>query len=452
MHQEVLLYNKAFAADAAAKLKYLYRTSYLSLLYPPVRPDMGLTQSLEEFYSHPYFLFSVFISPLLLLFRNRVNGLPIMAISLVVPFLITSIPVITLGLISLTFNQVVFGGPALFTVFQFYYLIPVALFWFIFQWSFQRFPLFFNKYIFILLGIAAVLPVVLHVPQWIYTLSPILLLIWLIMGTLWAVRRRRISLPFSDYFGDSLVRRKNIILLPLATVLLISLYLFGDIRILRALTPDVRAGSASGDMNPTPLPGDSVKRGPDVSNWKAWYRESQYRYLPLDVAYFIRNDVPKGKVFAAPFYPGAGLMRIIASLTDQFVYSTESYSIMIERELFRDLVRLRFNTEPDTLLNKEFVADYVNSNMPFLRGEGDFPQRFWVARSIYNDFMPEFQPIFNTIDTPETTLYLMRHFGIEYVYVPPQWRQHLIGVFSQLNGSVEKIYDKDLNAIFKVGR
>lgn len=449
----ILEYNKNFNVYVNEKLHNLINYSDpLSLFYPPLEGDIQLLSSYSMLYQNPYYLFPVFLLPFLFYLRKH-TGFLILSFSVLGLTLIPTIPILSLLTIKFTYSQILYGAPVTLGLFPFSYIIVALSLWcfllFISRYSVylkRFFAIFFVVFFFVTIAL-------IRLPQGFYHVAPGFFYIWIFMGTYSISKIFREHAERYIFNESSLLEKKNYILLPFLIIFLIGAAFTRTEFFGIKLIPNFEKKATSSGIGLSPFIDaySNSKKTVSVADWEDWYRQSVFKDIPLDVVNFMRNDIPEGRIFAAPFKPGVETLLNLPAMTNQYAYSSGTYTTMYENEFLEALYRMRFNKSSIALARDEkFRHDYLKEKYEALLKENDVIQYYFTLIYLFDDVMSKYQPIYNTFDSPEITLNMIKIFKVEYIYVTPEWHSHLDNVFSSLRGHIEKVYDKDSYSIYKV--
>lgn len=453
MDPNLLKFTADFAEIASKKIYDFVNSPSLALpFYPPLEDDGQFFSGFNLTYLNPYYLFSLFLLPLFFYMRKEAS-FTILFYSMFLPVVIASIPILSLLVIKFTYPQVLWGGVAYFSVFHIFYIILALFLWGVFQ-LIARFQGFIKLHFFkAIISLLFIVLFSIHLPQWIYKFSPFAFYLYIFAAPLVILNTRWFKKEVPEFSQESLLKKENYLLIPIAILFLLFLASYGTSVSGVKLQPDFKQynGSASLSVQPFYKVFKAADGNTSVTDWEAWYRKSNYKAIPLQAVYFIRKQVPEGKIFAAPYIKYSGMMLNLAVLTGQFIYTSESYTTQLEIDFLERLYRLRFNENINDLVNDGvFLGSYLRDKNPGALKEDKATQKHLALLYIYDDLLVRQQPVFNDFDTPQTTLNLIRLFKIEYILVTPDWHPHIEKVFSALKEHIEKIYDKDLYAIYKL--
>lgn len=446
---DLIRYNKEMAGLVSSKLfSLLNGPSVVGLFYPPLENESQFFSGYNFFYSHPYYMFAFSSIPILLLFRKNF-GLSVIGFSLLTPFLIMPIPLFSLLLIKVTYDQMLWHGPALFGIFQLCYIV-LSLFIISVINLFGKYDILKIFYVPAIILFLLFLAIIVHLPQWLYFYNNLLFYIWIFSGILIVVKFKGLNYQFDESLIN--IRKPSLIFVVIGCFIFFLAHGHGDI--LKKFIPDFPMHKASARMRFTPVWIDLKEAlgKPPVTEWERWYSQSEFGMIPIDAVSFIRENIPNGKLFAAP-YGGASVALQLSVMTDQFIYSTQTYTTQVENDILNKVYKAHYGKSPSEIIDTPHRLDeYLKQRYNAIMDYDKVLKKYFALMYIYDETMKEFQPIFNQVDAPDTTLNLIKEFNIDYILVTPKWHSHLDRLSYELKGAIEKVYDKNQVAIYKVKR
>ncbi len=425
------------------KISLILASSKTRLFYPPLVKDPEFLLNCHIFYLNPYYLFSVFVMPVLVYFRRNF-GVRTLLLCLIGPLAISIIPLISLLFIKLTYSQILFGAPVTLGMFPFAYIVFTFFVWSIFMLLSRFFHVRRFKVVSLCL-LALLFPIFFHLAQLVYSYNLNIFWGWVFFGTVfgfWFGGRKDTKTSFPE---ETLLKKKNLFMVP-AVILLLIFSSTDNILFLKAVEYSSRYKTKLAAVSLNNL-WDEYRNSlssPSVSNWEVWYLKSSYKSLPWDTVQFIRGKLPHEKIFAAPAtYDNIGYSALynIPTLTGEFVYTSGSFISLFEGDFFEKIYRMRFNISPYELMKDDNFRHkfLMERNMPLLSEPKKV--QFYAGLVILSDeFMSKYQPFFNDVDSAETKLHMLDEFKIDYIFITPEWYPGLAKILFTSRSSWRSIY------------
>jgi hypothetical protein len=167
-------------------------------------------------------------------------------------------------------------------------------------------------------------------------------------------------------------------------------------------------------------------RLPSMADFWNWYNASAFAAkVPAAAVRFLREQVPPGRVLAAPKRFGFTL----PVLTNHYIIST---GFVLSSDL-------------------DVVEPYERVTGSHRRFD-PHPFRGYQERSAYAREIVEFDPMFHPHVPPEQTLAYLREYGVEYVVVGPRERVHYRRLAESFPGVLERLFAKQDHVVYRVHR
>lgn len=163
-----------------------------------------------------------------------------------------------------------------------------------------------------------------------------------------------------------------------------------------------------------------------TSNFWEWYGASDYGgRLPGAVVRFLRDEVPAGRVIAAP----NRFAYAIPVLANEYIVSW-GYYLSTELDIVEPYERVKG-------VHRDFPPD---------------PVQGYLKRAAYATEVIESEPLFDPRLPPEETLAYLREYGVEYVVTGPIQRPQYEGLAAARPDVLQEIYARRDYGVFRVSR
>lgn len=414
MPPELVAFGSSARIDAAQRLAERWHGPVLGLLYPPITDNQFVTGF--DFLLHPVYLTAVFLLPVLF-YCVRDRLVVAISVMLLAIMMLSTIPALTLALITATYGPFMFGAPATLGIFPIGYVLCAAYAGLVLRATahvLRGLGIGWLRIACMALLSAVALLATVTVARLLYQSQPAAFYLWSYGGALLAIALRVIPRPAAGFTLGSLNSgTEGAAALPLALI----------------LVPCIAFGVA---LPPNPMPGllkvaQKYRETPSIGRWHEWYPQSPYKGLPWEMVRFIRNNVPPERVFLAPGYhcrPGTPpFLFHLPELTDQYVYSTGTYISITLPNSYARLEALRGIPQGAVIMNDDAVRrPYLEKRNPGLLVYSKALQIYGALVLYYDEFVCQHQPVFNDTDTVASARPVIDGLGIEYILVPQVWR------------------------------
>jgi hypothetical protein len=406
--------------DAVRMMHERWQSSFVGLLYPPI-DDPQFTSG-ADFLLHPIFLLTAFVLPILLAVvvnRQTVAALCVILVTL----LLSTVPILTLLLISGTYGPFMFGAPATLGLFPISYVAFFLLLSHLVDssaadlgnarlrsWKTSR----------LAISVIATLALALLFASWLYEKAPVVFYAWVFGGSLVVLVMKVARSSGAGAAAGLREPARHALLLPVGLMVAASIAL--------GILP------ASGPKGGLWQAYRQAQRAPPVTDWERWYEKGPYEGLPWEMVQFIRREIPPHQVFLAPAYhcrPGSPpVLFYLPSLTNQFVYSTGSYISITETNSYARLEHLRGIHSGAVLFEDDNARRaFLIHRKPELLKYSKPLQIYGALISYYDEVVCKFQPVFNEAETLESGARVIAALNIDYILVPREWRADFERVF-----------------------
>ena len=168
------------------------------------------------------------------------------------------------------------------------------------------------------------------------------------------------------------------------------------------------------------------RRLPSTSNFWEWYGASDYgSRLPGAVVRFLRDEVPAGRVIAAP----NRFAYAIPVLANEYIVSW-GYYLSTELDIVEPYERVKG-------VHRDFPSDPVES---------------YLKRAAYATEVIESEPLFDPRLSPDETLAHLREYGVEYVVSGPLQRPQYEALAAAHPDVLQRLYARRDYGVFRVNR
>jgi hypothetical protein len=418
-------------------------------LYPPLdTPDTTVNNCFYIFAKHPYYLLSALVLPFLFL-RGRERGFAMLAGSLTFPLIISCVPLCSLLFIRCTYSQVLFGAPACLGLFPISYIAVAVWLWMLLQVLQNMLPLCRPWYAAVPIAAACGSAVavgfvcLLISGGWLYDNYQAACYIWVSCGSLaaillvWVLAKSRLR----EVWDTTQPAKLSLHLVPGALV---------AVALLMHLQP----------VSWAPLSNTSLltyvheaRQKASVADWEQWYGQSCFRHLPFPLVQMMR-ELPEGGIFAAPV--DDWYLYHIPGLTNQFVYTSGTYTSLVEFSFFEQLYKERTGISlarkmyDDDAFREAYLARVCGGEVPY-KDNKKF-QHYTGMWHFGDEMMRTMAPIFNDLDSIDETSRLMDVFNIQYIIVPPPYRVKVDAQLCLRPERFERMCAVEGYAVYRVAR